>query len=365
MNFTFRPQLTKEVKSYASHTPVVTEALLDCSLGVNPYGFPPEVAEVMDRFEQRRLLDYPHSDMLYQALREYWKGITSLEVSHLTLANGSICGLYCLNNVFSQTQRREAVGFVPSFTDMVESVRNFGMTYRGVPMRLAEAGRADVNDLISALSDQTAFVYLDRPNNPTGQTLSLPDVEQVLTAARQVGAYVIVDEAYGDFIPRKESALAFWGRYDNLIVIKTFSKGFGLANLRGGYIVAPEEITGYLAKTSNPYLLSDLEREIFAEALRHPTHPTAHSTDFAAAKREITQRIGKRLTMLTTDERVPICTLALNEAGDLQKLLLEEGILTVSGVEFETLDRRFVRLRVPSAALAERLILAIERVEIR
>lgn len=359
MQYPFRKALTRDVKSYADHTPTATGELLDCSLGVNPYGFPTQVIEAMRQFNPSLLSEYPHSRVLHRALCEYWPGLREDE---LILANGSVCGLYCVNNIFSMTPRQKVVGFVPSFTDMVESVRCFGMHYTGVPLRLDEGGVGLVEDLIVAIGEDTALVYLDRPNNPTGQVMAISDVEKLLDAAAAAETYVLVDEAYGDFIPREESAITLHNRYDNLMVLRTFSKGFGLANLRCGYLVAPKKITQLISQTTNPYLLSDMERLICAQALKQPGHPTAHADDFSKCKHEIRRHIGQRLQMLCTDDRIPICTLSWKE-GNLQAELLRHGVLTVSGKEFDALDKHYVRLRIPRKEQAERLMAAILSIE--
>lgn len=362
MNFDFRPELTVEVKSYAANTPEGTGDILDCSLGVNPYGYPEAAAEALKNIDFH-MQDYPHSKVLFGALCDYWKDFSDVSEDELFFVNGSVSGLYCLNNIFAQSKRIEVLGFLPSFTDMIESVRNFGMHYTGVPTRLSENGKQCCDDLIAELKEDTALVYIDRPNNPTGQTMSLEDVAKIAAAALDNGSYLLVDEAYGDFIPRDESAITLKNKYENIIVIKTFSKGFGLANLRGGYVVAPKNVTAMLIRTSNPYVLSDLHRNVFAAALGYPEHTTGHSEEFAAVKEAIAGCIGKRIKMLVTDGRVPICTLELQEPGDLQALLMKHGVLTVSGREFDLLDERYVRLRVPTTEYADRLVRAVSLVE--
>ena len=82
--------------------------------------------------------------------------------------------------------------------------------------------------VVDAISADTSLVCIDRPNNPTGQTLTLAEVEQILARCEQLGVYCIVDEAYGDFIPREESAVTLGPKYKNIIIVRTFSKGFGL-----------------------------------------------------------------------------------------------------------------------------------------
>ena len=363
MIFPFRKPLTVPAKSYAVAVPPDPEKLLDCTMGVNPYGYPPAAAVSLQNIDLHHLQDYPHDTCLYDSVLNFWRNQAQLTEDMLFFSDGSISGIYCLNNLFAQSFRNEIVGFIPTFTDMVESARRFGFTYHGVPLRMKENGRAAAEDLLPMLTEKTAFIYLDRPNNPTGQTMPLSDVERLCRAAAVSGAFCVVDEAYGDFLPREESAMTLMGRYDNLIIIRTFSKGFGLANLRAGYLVSPPALTTMLRRSGNPYVLSDIQRRACSAALTDPDFPTSHAADFSASKRQISEKIGTRIRMLKTDGRVPICTLKLEEDGDLQQILMNEGIYALSGCDFDGLDARYVRLCVPVLASLPRLTDALERVE--
>ncbi len=363
MFFPFRSALTAPAKSYAVETPPDPALLLDCTMGVNPYGYPKASADVLRQLNLSHLQDYPHDTVLYTAVIRFWQAQAELTEQMLFFSDGSISGIYCLNNLFSQSSRDEVAGFYPTFTDMVESVRRFGMKYRGVPIRMEENGLAAAEDLLPCLSEKTAFIYLDRPNNPTGQTMPLQDVEKLCRACRDAGAYCVVDEAYADFLPRNESAMTLINRNDNLIIIRTFSKGFGLANLRAGYLVLQPELTTMLKRCSNPYVLSDIQRQACAAALTEPDFPASHGADFAESKRLISSVVGGRVRMLQTDARVPICTLTLQEEGNLQKILMEEGVYALSGCDFDGLDERSVRLCVPVLQSVPRLAAALERVE--
>ena len=355
--YPFREALLVEPKSYAVNTPQGVTDLLDCSMGVNPYGYPAEAGEAFARFDLSLLADYPHSHVLEHALQEYWSACAPVTEEMFFPCAGSIAGVYDVNNLFSQSERSEVVGFAPSFTDVMESCRRYGMSYCGVPIRMEENGRTAAEDLIPALSEKTAFVYIDRPNNPTGQTMPLASIAAVAAAARDAGAWLFVDEAYGDFIPAEESALTLLGRFDNLFVLRTFSKGFGLPNLRAGYLVAPPEMTRLLWRSANPYVLSDLHRQVCAAALKGAAHTTAHAGDFAAVKQAIRDAVSDSdLRMLVTDDRVPIFTLASLRDEDLQAKLLERGVLAVSGREFDGLGAQYVRIRIPVASDVARLV---------
>ncbi|MBQ2783121.1 MAG: histidinol-phosphate aminotransferase family protein, partial [Oscillospiraceae bacterium] len=231
------------------------------------------------------------------------------------------------------------------------------------PARQEDGWRMEVSDLVDAISADTSLVYIDRPNNPTGQTLTLSEVEQILARCEQLGVYCIVDEAYGDFIPREESAVTLGPKYKNIIIVRTFSKGFGLAGLRAGYIITTQDLIRYISKVSNPFMMSELSREMAAAALSDRTYGDSHSGDFIAMKTALREACGDNLTMACTDDRVPICLLQhRDERLDLQEELMKHGVLCCSGTEFEPMERNSVRLRVPRAEEMGKLLAAIEAV---
>ena len=168
MNMKIRPQLLQPTKSYANHTQPLKAGMLDCSLGVNPYGCPQAAVKALQQFDWTRLSDYPHDHSLTEALCRYWQG-TGLTAEEITLTDASIAALYHINQLFAAPEA-EVVGFAPSFTDMVVNVNMAGMRYVQVPLEGASC-REDPEALLAAVSDKTVMLYLDNPNNPTGQTL--------------------------------------------------------------------------------------------------------------------------------------------------------------------------------------------------
>ena len=161
MDFSFRSSLLIEPKSYAFNTPHAAD-YLDCSMGVNPYGFPAEAIDAFRHFDMMKLADYPHSSELADALQRYWAPYASISGDMLFFCDGSVSGIYCINNLFAQSDRSEVVGFAPSFTDAMESTRRFGMTWLEVPMRAEENGRCAAEDLIAVLSEKTAEGVADK-----------------------------------------------------------------------------------------------------------------------------------------------------------------------------------------------------------
>lgn len=175
-----RDELLPEVRSYADNTPLADKDTLDCSLGINPYGFPDVVIDIVHSFDVNRLYQYPHSDEAQEAVVKYWQDYAFIEPENVVMTDGSISALNLLVNVFAKPGA-EAVMFMPTFTDMVEYSRMMGMKVHGVATSLEDNFKEDVDRLISAITKDTSFVYIDNPNNPTGQVLSNEELGRILS----------------------------------------------------------------------------------------------------------------------------------------------------------------------------------------
>lgn len=357
----FRDVIKNERKSYAENTPDVDENTLDCSLGVNPYGFPDKIRDVLANFDANLLYQYPHGDEARQAVVNYWDGKADIEPGNVITTDGSISALCLLANVFA-AENTELVCFMPTFTDMVEYSKLMGMKITGVKAKPENNYKLDVDELIAHISKDTTLVYIDNPNNPTGQTLPLSDLRKVLDRCEELGVYCIIDEAYADFIPVEESAVNLGPDYKCMISVRTFSKGFGLAGLRAGYIITQKDVVKIIGRLSNPYMMNAVSRTLISAILTNPTQPWQHGMDFTIIKGALRDACGDKIIMAETDDRVPICTLRhVDENVDLQEFLMKENVLTCSGVEFEPLGKNCVRLRVPMLAEAGKLISAFKK----
>jgi histidinol-phosphate aminotransferase len=119
-----------------------------------------------------------------------------------------------------------------------------------------------------------------------------------------------------------------------------------------------------MQKISNPYMIGEFSREIMGAVLRCPEFPTSHSHNFAEMKRQIRQSIGNRLSISATDDRVPIFTLMHSDPGvNLQRLPIAQGVLAVSGEEFENTNGSMVRIRVPKMEQFPKLLEAVMKID--
>lgn len=141
-----------------------------------------------------------------------------------------------------------------------------GAEYVEVPMK---DFRYDLRGILDCITDRTRLIFVANPNNPTGTYVTREEVEDFLDKVpREV--IVCFDEAYIDFVEAKDFPyLLFQVKTErpNLIVLRTFSKSFGLAGLRVGYGMGPPELIQYLHKLRQPFNVNSIAQAGAAAAL--------------------------------------------------------------------------------------------------
>lgn len=212
-----------------------------------PFDLPGGIrGQVMERLGELEFNRYP--DKLGRPLREGLADHLGVSPSNLVLGNGSDELITYILQLFSG---REIVIAPPTFSVYGIYGRIAGYDVKEVP--LDESFALRTGEIMEYL-DGTAAVFLCSPNNPTGNVVPRRDLIKVL----ETGTPVVLDEAYWEFAG--ETNVDLVDRFDNLIVLRTFSKAFGLAGARVGYAVAAERVIEHLLKVKLPYNLNSLSQ---------------------------------------------------------------------------------------------------------
>ncbi|OBJ39854.1 histidinol-phosphate transaminase [Mycobacterium colombiense] len=188
----------------------------------------------------------------------------ALGVENLWAANGSNEILQQLLQAFGGPGRT-AIGFVPSYS--MHPIISDGTRTEWLQAARADDFGLDVDAAVAAITDRRPdVVFVASPNNPSGQSVPLPDLRRLLDV---VPGILIVDEAYGEF-SSQPSAVELVGEYPTkLIVSRTMSKAFAFAGGRLGYLIATPAVIDAMLLVRLPYHLSVLTQAAARAALRH------------------------------------------------------------------------------------------------
>jgi len=206
----------------------------------NPYACSPKVYQALANYSYYHIYPDPSQGVLREALEQY----TGLAREHIVCGNGSDELIDLVLRLFLK-HGDEVISCPPTFGMYPFCTAVCGGELVNVP-RKDDFG-IDVPAIEKALSDKTKVILVASPNNPTGTTVTERQVLEIV----EMGRIVLVDEAYFEFSNMTVGECV--PQYQNLIVLRTFSKWAGLAGLRVGYGICPVDIARHLLKVKPPY----------------------------------------------------------------------------------------------------------------
>ncbi|WP_116542303.1 histidinol-phosphate transaminase [Pontibacter virosus] len=181
----------------------------------------------------------------------------------------------------------EVLTFTPSYPLYCQEARALRVPCTEIP--LTSGYRIDVQAFKRQLRPTTRLCFICNPNNPTGTYLTSTELEQVL-ACLPAHVTVVVDEAYIEYVtaPDCADAVSMLPRYPNLVVLRTFSKAYGLASVRIGYMIAQRHLIQQVLEVKQPYNVNQLAQVAALAALEDEQflYMTLQATQVAKAKLE-------------------------------------------------------------------------------
>lgn len=262
-----------QIQSYVPEEPVQRvkskyhlKRLARLSANENPYGTSPLVKEALiNAINDGALNRYPDGDA---------SELRALVGQQLNVAGDQLVFGVGLDEIIELVARAfltpddQVVVAKPAFSEYALHATVEGAAVKEVPVNPA-TGHFDFAGALAVINEATRLVWICNPNNPTGVLESPQAIEDFV---RQVpkDTLVFIDEAYLDFAddPAKATCLPLVKRYQNVAVLRTLSKAYGLANVRVGFAVMPVALAAILQKIRLPYNLNTMAQVAAVAALR-------------------------------------------------------------------------------------------------
>jgi len=213
--------------------------------------------------------------------------------------------------------------------------------------------------VLDAVTPETKMIFLCSPNNPTGNSLDIDDIMKVMN---NFDGILVIDEAYIDF-SRQASLAGNLTDYNNLVVLQTMSKSFGLAGIRLGIALADAEIISYMMKVKAPYNVNKLTAQKATQAFSS-IQGVKKNIESVLEERE--RVIGKLVTFPQVKRIYPtdanFVMFRISNAKDVYEKLAENGvIIRYRGNEPHCED--CLRLTVGTSVENDRFFAALENIE--
>jgi histidinol-phosphate aminotransferase len=238
------------------HPPLAGRDALRLDFNENTFAPSPRVMAGLQRLTSEGLTVYPEREPVERIVAAHF----GLETEQVLLTNGVDEAIHLM-----------ACAFLDEGDEALICTPTFFMYDVSISMMTAELRRVQTDDslefplerFLAAITPRTKLIIVASPNNPTGTTVSREQLLAIAKAAPQ--AVLMVDEAYFHFFG--ETTMGDVGSVPNLIVARTFSKAYGLANLRLGMLAGDARLIGYVRKVASPYNVNGVALAVLPEAL--------------------------------------------------------------------------------------------------
>lgn len=338
-------------RNIAKHNPVahggrfsvdnLDSSIVDFSSNISPAGMPTSVKSILKRrLDQMEYYPDSHSSDLISSLKKY----TRLPESNLIVGNGSIEIIYNFCSAFLSKKRilipAPTFGEYEAAAKLADCKITFFKT-----MNLAE----NLDSFISQIP-ANGCIFVCNPNNPTGTILSKKQLIKILLSAKRKSCLVFVDECFIELVPQSnQSILNLVKTYDNLFVLRSLTKSFGLAGIRIGYAGASKQIIDILQKIKIPWSVNALAQEAGIIAIQNKSHLIESKSIIKKESRFLKNKIADIQGFQCHNSSTNFILIKIKQdSTKLQRKLLKHKVLIRDCKSFRGLNNHYIRIAIKS-----------------
>jgi threonine-phosphate decarboxylase len=312
----------------------------------------------------RSIVNYP--DPAHRQLKRLLADKLDVSTDNLLIGNGAA---ECMALALLGLDIRKVGVVAPCFSEYAQLSDDYGAEVISVIGKEENGFRANVADLLSLLSE-VDLLFLGQPNNPTGLTYSLEQLRTIARSAEQCSTYVVLDEAFIDFIApdQRETLLPELAEYPHVILIHSMTKFYAIPGLRLGYAIAEPRIIRRMARKQVTWSVNGLAL-LAGQACLQPEVAAYESQtrELIGIEREfLKEQLTRRLGWQVWPGEANFLLVRVAEpwtASLLQEALGPKAVMIRSCAMYEGLTERDIRIAIRGREDNERLLLAFQEVD--
>ena len=331
--------------------------IIDFSSNITPLGIPNSVKLIIKKnLDKVQFYPDPKSENVISSLEKY----THLSKSNIIVGNGAIEILYNFCFAFLSKTTKVLI-HVPTFQEYETAVKlsNCKISYFK-SLNLS----TNIDSFISQIP-KSGCIFLCNPNNPTGELLSKKELLSIIIVAKKLKTIVFIDECFIELVPKSnESVISYVKKYDNLFILRSLTKSFGLPGLRIGYACGSKEIIKILQKIKIPWSVNSLAQDAANAVIKNISHIKQSNIIIQKESKYLEDNIS----FLNGFECISSSTNFIliktkYDSTKLQTKLLKNKILIRDCKNFRGLDNHYIRIAVKSHKDNVKLVKALEKIK--
>ena len=331
-------------------------SILDFSSNVNPLGCHTGVKKFV-RKQLDLISKYPDSES--KRLRANLKWYTGLPETQIVIGNGATEIIYNFCTAFLNKGTKVLIP-IPTFSEYEKAAKLSGSKI--IFFKTMNLNN-NLNDFIKKIP-HNGVVFICNPNNPTGTLISKKNLLKIIAVAKKKSSLIFIDETFIELVPNSnESVVKSIKHYENIFILRSFTKSFGLAGIRIGYALGSKELIDVLQRLKIPWNVSNIAQSAASAAICYHDFLTKSKTLIKKENKFLTNSISKFDKFSCHQSSANFLLLRTKiKSKTLQKKLLKNNILIRDCSTFRGLNDNFVRIAVKTRQENIKLLSALEEI---
>ena len=322
--------------------------VIDFSISTNPFGAPQTAFEAI-RGHLDLIKHYPDPDpkWLLQSLAES----VGVNQNNIILGNGSTELIYLFNEVFLD-KGFSALIPIPSFSEYKAAIERFSGNITFLECDPAKNFQLQVEELEKKVTKETRIIYLCNPNSPTGVLYKIDDLLRIIKFAAERDVLVFLDEDYIDFVDdnKRYSMSNYVNFYNNLFVLRSLTKFYGLAGVRIGFGIGSPDLVEALRKARMPWSINSLAMFATDSAIKDEEFIKKTRSLVSKSRREMIEAFKKISWLKVFPSETNFLLLKIIKGNltstQIKEELAKKGLLIRDCKDFDGLNNKYFRVTV-------------------
>lgn len=306
---------------------------------------------IINSISPEEVVAYPELEPFYQKLSKWLQ----VNRGQLLLTSGSDTGIKAVYEVYVD-KGDEVIIFPPTYAMYAVYCQMFGGIKKEVVYN--KDFSLPLDKVIGAINRKTKLIVIANPNH-TGTALTQAYLVKVIKAAQDTGALVLIDEAYYHFY--LQTMLSYIEEFNNLIIVRSFSKAFGIAGLRIGYLVANKKLINQFYKVKLTHEITSISAKFGEYLLEHPEVIRDYVKSVNESKKYLTKAFAEMgIVALASQTNFLLLQLPKNIDSKMIVTLLRNKEISISGPFNIEPVKGYIRITIGSVEQMQFFVLALK-----
>ena len=341
------------LKEFQNKFSLTKEEIIDFSANINFLGIPEEVKEIIKK-EIENVIHYPQPQA--ENFKEQLSKTIGLNKEKIIAGNGAAELIYLL---LDYLKVNKILLPVPSFSEYEKAAFKIEAELDFFYLKEEKDFSLELLEFEKSIKGND-LVILNNPHNPTGRLYNRDKLKYILKTAQKEGAFVLIDEAFIDFVRGNTySLIKEINRFDNLFILRSLTKFFAMPGLRLGFALTNNNLVDELEKRRDPWTVNSLAQAAGIEALKQKRYIKKTRTAINKERQFLYEKLKNIKGIKVYEPSVNFILLRIEKeitAAELRTKMAKSGIIIRNCSNFRGLDNNFVRVAVKDRKANIRLL---------